>query len=85
MPFVFAMTVIVIAATFGFSANRSVISSQAATETHGLFRNRHQRVLNKINQCSYKTKKKIILCLEDIEEDVRFPRIYFVVVSDVLL
>lgn len=45
VPLVFAMTVIVIAAAFGSSANRSVMSSQAAAEAICLFRNGHQKVL----------------------------------------
>lgn len=46
VPLVFAMTVIVIAAAFGSSANRSVMSSQATTEADRFFRNGHHKVFS---------------------------------------
>lgn len=57
VPLVSAVTVIVIAAVFGSSANRSVMSSRAAAGTDRLFRNGHQRVFNMTQWCVKKIKK----------------------------
>lgn len=59
MPLVSAMTVIVIAAAFGSSADRSVMSSRAAAGTDRLFRNGHRQAFNTTQECVFKKKKKV--------------------------
>lgn len=63
VPLVSAMTVIVIAAAFCSSANRSVMSSRAAAETTRLFRNGHQKVFNTTQPRVSQTERVIAMAV----------------------